>query len=397
MKTKNPYFFETIDNIISFDLNPLVVSAAGPNVDFNGLVARFNLELRNLQTEFKQQFFSISSEDKGAALVGKHNDAVVLLINRVYSFMQHEDTGRLGLTAPLQEVLSGLHLLYDFFRQNYTRLLTSDLLMPVTELLEVRGMILQKREAILSKLLENSNPQEACDIVMDVLDEFCTRVAAGEVMQIKEADYYKMIVDNIENYGGQETALSSCPSLHELLLFWNLNSKMCIRYFSLGMELYMNNMGSIDERLEYMREQLKKVNVLPQFPGYIYNSEYPSLKVYFTDFISNEIAYLENKKIGFLPNEDYKQEKDKAAMFKVICALSADQISLFLRAANDMKVIVSRSVTALFNAIVPFISTERTADLSPGNMRVKSYQGEDRDKEILISKMEEMIWLIRDY
>jgi hypothetical protein len=398
MKTKNPYVFEELDNIISYDLNPLAVTPADlSDVDFNVLVEKFNLELRRLQTEFKKHFFNVKDDGKGAALLAKHCDAVVLLINRVYAYMQTEEAKELDLSEPLAKVLEGLQELHGFFQLNYARFLSPDLLMPVTELMELRAMIMQKRQFLYEKLLEGNNPEPACEIVMEVLDEFCSRAAAAAVMTVKETDYYKMIVSDIESNKGQETALSSCPSLHELLLFWNLNSKMCIRYFSWGMEMYMSNMGSIDERLEYMRDQLKKVNVLPQNPGFIYDEGYPSMKTYFTDYITNEITYLENKKIGFLPNETYTAEKSKAATFKVLCNLSGDQIALFLRAANDLKAIVARSMTAVFNAVVPFLSTSNQLDLSAGNMRVKSYQGEERDKEILIEKLEEMIGLIRKY
>lgn len=398
MKTKNPYLFEQLDNLISFELNPDLCTLA-PMEDTVAEMKTNSVraEVQRLQLEFRKQFFNASGESKSAAMIMKNYDAVVLMINRAYAYTLHREIKTSKLLLVLKAALASLQELRLFLEMNYTKYLTPDRLMTSVELMEIRDTIMAKRQGLLAKLLANGNPDEPCQIVLCALDEFCLKIASAEAIQVKEADYFKMIINNIENYAGQETALSTCPSLHELLLFWNLNSKMCIRYFSLGMEMYLGSMGSIDERLEYMRDQLKKVNVLPQTPDFVYDAGYPSLKTYFTDYISNEIVYLENKKVGFLPNDSYKAEKEKVTPFKVLCGLSGDQISLFLRAAADIKLLISRSLVAVFNSIVPFLSTEHQADLSAGNMRVKSYQGEDRDKDVLIGKLQEMIKLIRRY
>lgn len=397
MKTKNPYVFEKLDDLVSFELSALVFTSSHSDEDVKALVNRFNTELRRLNMEFRQRFFDIKDEGKGVALVAKHSDAVVLLINRVHAFMQTEKAKDLAVMAALNRIMKGLHDLRGFIKLNYGRFMSAELLMPITELQAVSAMIVAKRLALRSKLLDNHNPEPACDIVIEILDEFCSRVAAGLVMRVRDADYYKMIVSNIEDYGSQDTAFSNCPSLHELLLFWNLNSKTCIRYFCVGIELHIGAMLSVDAKLEYLQDQLKKVSVLPQNPGFIYDEGYPSIKTFFTDFLTNEINYLENKRVGFLPNEEYKEEREKLPLLKVLCLISGDQISLFLRAANDVKVIVARSVAAVYNSIVPYLSTERQVNLSAGNMRVKSYQAEDRDKEILITKLEEMIEVIKAY
>ncbi|SDF62160.1 hypothetical protein [Chitinophaga filiformis] len=397
MKTKNAYVFETLDNLISFELNPSLHTLPIEHDAARQKVERVAAEVKRLQLEFRKQFFNLPGESKSAAMISKSYDAVVLLINRAYSYTQHKDIAASKLLPVLETALAGLQELRLFLEQNYAKYLTPDRLVGIIELMDLRDLIMSKRQALYDIMIAQNNPDEPCQIVLSALDDFCLKIASGETIQLKEADYYKMIIGNIENYAGQETALSDCPSLHELLLFWNLNSKLCIRYFSYGMEAFMKEKATIEGQLDYLRDQLKKVNVLPQNPGFIYNADYPSIKTYFTDFITNEITYLENKNVGFLPNEKYKAEKDKVTPFKVMCNLSGDQISLLLRAAAELKMIVARSVTAVFNAIVPFLSTEHQADLSTGNMRVKSYQGEDRDKDVVIGKLQQMIELIKGF
>jgi hypothetical protein len=232
---------------------------------------------------------------------------------------------------------------------------------------------------------------------LDALDEFAIKIGNKEPITEREAIYHRSIIRDIEEYNGQSTALSNCPSLHELLVYWNLNSKSCIRYFSIGMEAIVKSKEDIEDQLEFMRLQLKNINTLAQVPDFIYNPAYPSLKEYFNDYILNEIDYLENKKKGFQPKKEVLVEDVKPGAFKVLTGLSADQIGLFLRAAKDGEVLLAKSVSSVFNSIVPFLSTQKEEDLSANSVRVKSYQGEQRDKDILVEALQKIIVNVKEY
>ncbi|WP_348823359.1 hypothetical protein [Flavobacterium aestuarii] len=82
---------------------------------------------------------------------------------------------------------------------------------------------------------------------------------------------------------------------------------------------------------------------------------------------------------------------------KVLCKLSTDQTALILRASDELKILMSKSMNHLFKTIVPFLSTPNKADLSYDAMRSKAYVAEERDKEIAIETLERMIKRIREY
>ncbi|RUT68504.1 hypothetical protein D0817_20460 [Flavobacterium cupreum] len=82
---------------------------------------------------------------------------------------------------------------------------------------------------------------------------------------------------------------------------------------------------------------------------------------------------------------------------KVLCKLSTDQTALILRASDELKILISKSMNHLFKTIVPFLSTPNKADLSYNAMRSKSYAAEERDKEIVIETLESMIKQIKEY
>ncbi|WP_409415800.1 hypothetical protein [Flavobacterium sp. PS2] len=82
---------------------------------------------------------------------------------------------------------------------------------------------------------------------------------------------------------------------------------------------------------------------------------------------------------------------------KVLCKLSTDQTALILRASDELKILISKSMNHLFKTIVPFLSTPNKVNLSYDAMRSKAYVAEERDKEIAIETLERMIEQIKEY
>jgi len=82
---------------------------------------------------------------------------------------------------------------------------------------------------------------------------------------------------------------------------------------------------------------------------------------------------------------------------KIICKLSVDQMGIILKAADDVKLLVSRSLSMVFKSIVPYLSTANKSELSWDSMRSNSYHPEQRDKEAAIAALETLIRKIREY
>ena len=73
------------------------------------------------------------------------------------------------------------------------------------------------------------------------------------------------------------------------------------------------------------------------------------------------------------------------------------QTGLILRATDELRILVSKSMNEVFKTIVPHLSTPYKEDLSYDGMRSKSYVAEDRDKQIAIETLERIIKKIKQY
>lgn len=82
---------------------------------------------------------------------------------------------------------------------------------------------------------------------------------------------------------------------------------------------------------------------------------------------------------------------------KILCKLSADQIGVILKAADDTKLLLASSLSVVFRTIIPFISTDKIKNLSWDSMRKGTYHIEQMDKEVAIATLEKLILKIREY
>jgi hypothetical protein len=92
-----------------------------------------------------------------------------------------------------------------------------------------------------------------------------------------------------------------------------------------------------------------------------------------------------------------KTSRVSSAIYKVLCKLSVDQIGIILKAADETRLIVSRSLSMVFKAIVPHLETENKKELSWDSMRSSTYHPEESDKAAAIAALEKMIGKIKGY
>lgn len=82
---------------------------------------------------------------------------------------------------------------------------------------------------------------------------------------------------------------------------------------------------------------------------------------------------------------------------KVLCALSADQLGILLRAAGDAGILIGRSFRKVCKAFAPFLSTPWKTEIKPDTLRSHGSRPELHDKEVAIAFLEKMIEKIKGY
>ena len=106
------------------------------------------------------------------------------------------------------------------------------------------------------------------------------------------------------------------------------------------------------------------------------------------------------------PNEPVAPEKGRLSQMqtvvadarqKVLCTLSADQIALILRAADESQILKARSMNAVFKFIIPYLSTPHKETLSAAAVRSKAYNPEEADRDAAVAALHKIIKKIQGY
>lgn len=82
-------------------------------------------------------------------------------------------------------------------------------------------------------------------------------------------------------------------------------------------------------------------------------------------------------------------------LYKVLVKLSVDQIAVILKAADDTKLLIAKSLSAVFRSIMPFVSTDQKRDVSWKSARSSTYKFEEHDKIVAIQTLERLISQIK--
>lgn len=118
-------------------------------------------------------------------------------------------------------------------------------------------------------------------------------------------------------------------------------------------------------------------------------------------FVEKRFAHYiaEVKEIGSGPEPQpaLSANLTNTARHKVLCTLSADQIALILRAADESQILKARSMNAVFKFIIPYLSTPHKENLSAAAVRSKAYNPEEADRDAAVDALLRIIKKIQGY
>lgn len=382
------YLYDWLDKLSTYDLNPAQVypGAIGPQ-EAETLSALIAQEVQQVERQLKELFFSERKGSQLALLVNKYHDMLIVMMNKVHHNRGHAHSEATGLSELLQFMLAQLERLLLFFEQHFTSYMDRNLRVPQVRLIKLKRQIMEGWEA-LQQEMGGTGHHGTLHVVHGVLLSFTERIDQQQGITIREAQYHRQLVEDLPAHHSSEA------QMRELLIFRNLNNKASTTYFTKQMDVVLEHLATNEEKLSWLRLEYKAMQQKRTSGKLSYDPHYPGLKEYLCQYIENEMLYLEQKLEGIRPLNEQQAELPN---FKVVCSLSSDQIAVILRAADEAKVLLSRSLNAVFKAIVPYLSTQKHKDISWRSVRTKSYDTETRDKEIAIAALEEMIRKIKGY
>jgi hypothetical protein len=244
-------------------------------------------------------------------------------------------------------------------------------------------------EELKEKFTERQADQEIMNIALWPLDKFLW--GASRELTYRRISYIKELLKSLKNVAEMDLCgRALTEELRNVLYYLNYNSTKffgyCTRYINISI-----TSDTTRETIEKLYFVLKQINQAPVKPSLIYKPQAPSLKCQLTDYITEEINYLENLKhpstpLGPAPEILFTD-------FKLKFNLSVPQLAFLMKVLMDTNVIQNKNAAEVLRFISHFGITKHSENISISSFRSKFYDVEGGTRESL----GEVVRLMTDY
>lgn len=399
------YTLEWLDSLITISLNPAKTDLNTLSDDaIRSIISKITEEKEKLLSILKNKIFGLTKEKQITLFVNQSHSSLIVLLDQVLNFPKTQNFKRSSLKDLHNTLIFTLEELLSFIELRFFQYLSLDERVPATYLSVAVKELKQRIDKLKIKLLAQEANRQLANIVLASLYSFISRLKEDFPVTFQELLYQKDLLKELELLEPPEGETCVFTALDELLIYLNFNSKFYMGYFTKRLAEKINVNENNSDKLERLLFHYKQFNQMHRKPGVTLNPQYGDLKTELSNWFTQEIFYVEKKlHLSIVPINGSAEQKgsepasQKGEPQKLLCILSVDQMALVLRSADDLKIVMARSLTSVFKAIVPHLSTPYQDNISYDSMRSKSYNAETRDKEIVIQTLEQMIKKIKEY
>lgn len=397
------YLLEWLDLLVTFTLNPSKTDVSEiTTVQSKAIIEKTIEQTAFIQSQFKIKVFSLNKEKQIKIIVGNYHSSLIIFLDNVIERNHNVAFERFDLKQVMKALILCFDELLSFIETRFSDYLSLDMRVPATYLVVSKKKLKKKIDKLKNNSTSTVNDEKVTVILFDSLYSF-VNCKANEKVTFRQVLYRKQLVKELELLRVPEREDIVGSTLIEVLIYMNFNSRTFINYFTKSVADQINCCENAAGKMEKLLFYFKEFNQIHIKDGVILNPHHQDLKTVLSDWFKHEMMYLE-KRLHFsvIPLVDVDKKRNETTIIanandKVLCKLSTDQTALLLRASDELKILIAKSMNHIFKTIVPFLSTPNKVHLSYDSMRSKSYVAEERDKKIVIETLERMIKQIKEY
>lgn len=393
------YPLEWFDSLI---INSFEAGSSSINISENELVIlneRIVSESKKIKIHIKNSFFELKSKRQIRLLVRKYHSSLVFLIDRVVEIRKIKQFNSTQFNEIFDLIVTSLDDLLSFIEIRYSAFMSLD------QRVSYSYFSVWKKETLtvlrnVIKIKENTADHKSeLEFVADLL-VMPLRNSSNTKFTYRQILYYREIITELEKVKHVISEPECISGLDLMLIRMNFNSREYAEKLVAKIGSYLEGFANLSERLEkllYICSRLSKINPNLKLT---FNPSQQNLIIFLEYWFSSEVRYVEKKAAIEMQEQktnDAGSEFVEKADSKLECMLSGDQIALILRATDEARIIKAKSMNYIFSSIVPYLSTPVRRNLSYKSIRAKSYNPEERDKEIAIESLEKIISKIKTY
>jgi len=392
------YTLEWLDFVVTVTLNPTKTDLTTITVNqTSSIITMAEDEKDRIQNELKIQIYALQNQSEIELLVRRYHSDLVILLDQLYA--NHVAIGpcEIHLDKVFKSAMDYLKELISFIEDRYGKFLGLDERIPFTYLHLCREEIRKQLESLKVKLFRRISDKTLTGIVFDTLQDFVN--GERRPATLREVLYKKDLVKGLEEISLLKSEPQLYKALNELLIYRNFNKKKYLNYYTGKIAGKINTYVAAKDKLDQLLLSFKEFNQMHKKPGVRLNAHCADIKKVIGNWFACEISYLQTKyQWDVNPLEQsalpFKPMPNKT--IKTSINLTVDQIGLIIKALFDIGILISKSLSHVFKLVTPLLSSSHQKEISWDSMRRKGYNLEQRDKEVVINMLENMITHIKE-
>lgn len=357
-------------------------------------------ESQKIQIQLKNEVFSLRKKRQIRLLIRKYHSTLIFLLDNVIENRKNTIFNAPNLSTSIDTIISALEELLSFIEIRFATYLSLDERVPITYLIVSRNELHLKLDKLQRKKWQNEIHQNIMESVISVLYQII-QSNRGYKITYRQILYQKELFKSIDDFDESEKSVDIYTSLDELLIRLNFNAQVYITCLINRIVSNLDMQTTLTDRMSKLLFIFKEFRQLYSNESIMFEPSQQNIKSVLHNWFKHEIAYLEREIELNASSRSGVQTKNIDATValdnKIECILSTDQMGLILRATDESRILKARSMSQIFKTIVPYLSTPFKKDLSYQSVRSKSYNAEERDKEIAIQTLEKIIKKIKSY
>ena len=357
-------------------------------------------ESQKIQIQLKNEVFSLRKKRQIRLLIRKYHSTLIFLLDNVIENRKNTIFNAPNLSTSIDTIISALEELLSFIEIRFATYMSLDERVPITYLIVSRNELHLKLDKLQRKKWQNEIHQNIMESVISVLYQII-QSNRGYKITYRQILYQKELFKSIDDFDESEKSVDIYTSLDELLIRLNFNAQVYITCLINRIVSNLDMQTTLTDRMSKLLFIFKEFRQLYSNESIMFEPSQQNIKSVLHNWFKHEVAYLEREielnassRIGV---QTKHIEATVASDNKIECILSTDQMGLILRATDESRILKARSMSQIFKTIVPYLSTPFKKDLSYQSVRSKSYNAEERDKEIAIQTLEKIIKKIKSY
>jgi len=380
---------EWFDALVFIKLNPDHIDMQHlSEEDLDLICQQIEHKAAGLWSEIQQRVFICHKSKQARLVVQNYHDSLISILD-IALRRQEEQQNNTSVMEILTEIINSLNFTIKSIKNRFGRFLKSSIKVSLSDFQSSKQQLKNNLDILKVEVSKESVESKLSILLIHHFERYSGKKSFATLHQI---NYNKKLIKKL--IGTTDAGVINSKQIISLLIEMNFNTKPFIAYLTgfiyERVAMIPDDVGKLEE-LHLQLLEINHKNVLHRK----FNRRDPGILHMLKRWIHDEIDF---QKSRLDLQQKFSNEKGpELPLPKLVCNLSSDQISIFLRALDEAKIVHAKSLNEVFKVIVPFLATPNRNDLSPGSVRSKSYTIEERDKDVLLEALEKVIVKIRRY